>query len=242
MNILLDTGIVIVVLLFVFWGVRRGAVRTVIVFIGSIAAYQFAYWAGNAMAKGIYNSFLKQKVANDVGAAITENVGQSTSQTIDQVFETLPNMVNTALENLGLISSAAGTVEDAVTSSSMTEGVIDQAATSVEGLVSPLFIALIALILTSVLFILGMILVRIIARVFNGFCKIPVLRQVNALGGGVIGLLEGVLVVFVFITILSWLFPFLVEDYNQFREMVIDQTLIFKYVYGVNGFTVPLVN
>lgn len=240
MNVLLDAGIILAVFLFLFWGVRRGAVRTLIVFIGSIAAYLFASWAGNAMAQGVYNSFFKQNVTNNVGNAITESVGESTTQTVDHVFQTLPEMVHTALVNLGLASNAAGTVEEAVTSSSVTEGVIDQAATSVEGLVSPLFITLIALILTGILFILGMILVRFIARVLNGFCRIPVLRQVNALGGGVIGFFQGALVVFVFVTILSWLLPFLVENYEQFKEMIIDQTLIFKHIYGANGFKVPL--
>lgn len=224
LNILLDLGVVLIILFSVIFGIRRGAVRTLIVFIGSILAYAAAAWISGSFSQIIYASFFKQNITDNINDTIAESVGSSVN-TADNILNSLPDFLSNAFKNFGL-----GSGESA---SSMTQGVIDQTASSVEALMSPLFIALISLILTIVLFSLFMVLVKIIARAANGIFKIPVLKQINSLGGAVIGLLQGLVMAYIIVAIMSLVFPFIIENYDLFKYNVIDQTLIFAPFYNM---------
>lgn len=239
MQIWLDIALVVMIALSVFWGVRRGAVRTLVVLFGSIAAYALASFLSSSLARGIYAAFFQKNVTTSIGSAITEGVGDESLNAVDSVWNSLPDMIVTALQNLGFSTGAESAITGAQQSGSVTEGVIAQTAGTVETLVAPLFITLISLALTIVLFSLFMIGVRFLARALNGVSRVPVIRQINALGGGVIGLLQGILTVLILTTILGLFLPFMIEDYGLFKETVIDQTVLFKLIYGADQFTAP---
>lgn len=212
----------------VFIGIRRGAVRTLVMFIGSIAAYAFAAFLGNLMSENIYNAFLREKIVENVSNSVSQPASEAVSSGSESL-NLLPNFIVRLLENFGLstaqINSSTNSVLDSASST---------VANSVENAVHPVCVAFISMAVTIILFFLFLFFVRILARLINGACNVPVLKQINSLGGGVVGFAEGIFTVFVIVFILTIVLPFAMDNYLMFYENTIENTYIFKHIYNMN--------
>lgn len=215
-------------MLTVFIGAHRGAVQTLVMFIGSIAAYAFASFLGNLMSENIYNNFLKERILENVSNTVSQPANNAVDGVTDN-FNFLPNIIVRIFENFGLstdqINSGANQVLDNASSA---------VANSVENAIRPVCVAIISMAVTILLFFVFLFFVRILARFINKSCSIPVIKQINRLGGGVIGFAQGIFAVFILTFILTVVLPFTIDNYSVFYENTIENTYIFKHIYNMN--------
>lgn len=85
-----------------------------------------------------------------------------------------------------------------------------------------------------VLFILLEILVELVAGALDSLCRLPGLRQINALLGGVLGLLKGAVFVLIICAIFQIAVPFGGDQMIQKQWMQIDRSGIYRITYTHN--------
>jgi membrane protein required for colicin V production len=87
---------------------------------------------------------------------------------------------------------------------------------------------------TVILFALLQIVVHFLANALDALFRIPVLHQINALLGGVLGLLKGVVVVFLLCAALQLTLPLITEKYPHITQEELSKSYIYQYTYANN--------
>lgn len=222
MNIFLDGLILVILVLFTIIGVRKGLIRSVINLLGTVFSAYFSGIAAKACAQWIYTSMIKQSIISSVSDSLTASAGEGALSTVNDIIESLPDFIKAIVPN----AEASTQLQDALNSG------INSIASAVEQLVSPVVTAILSIALTVVLFVLFMVLVRFISRAVTRVCRIPVLFGVNRTLGGILGLLKGVVLIMLAVSLLR-----LLSDFGASNQQTIDNTYLFKLFYNFNIFS-----
>ena len=89
------------------------------------------------------------------------------------------------------------------------------------------------------IFVLVRVLMWVLKLVSRIFTKIPVIEQINSLGGMIVGTLEGIIIVYVIFGVISLISPMLtntaiVDNINGsfFGKMMYNNNIVVKYIYN----------
>ncbi len=82
-----------------------------------------------------------------------------------------------------------------------------------------------------IMFLVVKLIITIIAHVLDGVVKLPLLREFNRLGGGIVGGIKGLLIVFI---ILALLIPFVTITNNHVIMEGLEKSRLAKYIYDNN--------
>ena len=180
-----DIIIIAVFALLFFIDFKRGIAITILNIAGVALTGFLAYHISNFLASWVYTAFVQQTLTTNLQQMIDT---QGINSAIANSFSALPNWV---MGMLGFFLSIFGLVS-----------------TSVENLIQPvitgMFRLVIGVVISIIIFIIIKILVKKLARVF----KIPVVKQINKLLGGVLGLAEAAILVFFAVNIFSGVLEF----------------------------------
>ena len=181
-----------------------------------------------------YENLLKQKGVEDVDAGAVETVNLSSEQQ--------SNMMDEILQNIGLPEA----LRNAVTSS---DGIKDYVAQSADGYarskVSAMEPAVVAALTNTIInaigflvtFICVALVVGIIGKVLDLVTKIPGIKQLNTLLGGVAGLFEGLLVVWLLFTVITALGS---SEFGQSMLALINENPLLSFIYENNFISAKL--
>ena len=198
-----DIIIIAVFALLFFIDFKRGIAITILNVAGVALTGFLAYHISNFLASWVYTAFVQQTLTTNLQQMIDT---QGINSAIANSFSALPNWV---MGMLGFFLSIFGLDSSVYTNDFQ---VANSAATavsaSVENLIQPvitgMFRLVIGVVISVIIFIIIKILVKKLARVF----KIPVVKQINKLLGGVLGLAEAAILVFFAVNIFSGVLEF----------------------------------
>lgn len=198
-----DIIIIAVFALLFFIDFKRGIAITILNVAGVALTGFLAYHISNFLASWVYTAFVQQTLTTNLQQMIDT---QGINSAIANSFSALPNWV---MGMLGFFLSIFGLDSSVYTNDFQ---VANSAATavsaSVENLIQPvitgMFRLVIGVVISIIIFIIIKMLVKKLARVF----KIPVVKQINKLLGGVLGLAEAAILVFFVVNIFSGVFEF----------------------------------
>lgn len=198
-----DIIIIAVFALLFFIDFKRGIAITILNVAGVALTGFLAYHISNFLASWVYTAFVQQTLTTNLQQMIDT---QGINSAIANSFSALPNwvmgMLRFFLSIFGLDSSVY--TNDFQVPNSAAAAV----STSVENLIQPvitgMFRLVIGVVISIIIFIIIKILVKKLARVF----KIPVVKQINKLLGGVLGLAEAAILVFFAVNIFSGVLEF----------------------------------
>ena len=191
-----DIIIVAVIDLFAAIGVKRGLAKTILTIAGLVLAAISAYYLSSFLSQLIYDAFIKQTVINNIQQIIEQN---GIDYALSNCLEAVPQWINGILSFIiGIFGMSLNEYQNQLVLSSDFSSSTSQA---VENVLAPVVSSVFGMILLVILFILIFIivkkLIKLISRVFN----IPVVKQINQLLGGIFGLAEGLLIVFIAVNI-----------------------------------------
>ena len=198
-----DIIIIAVFALLFFIDFKRGIAITILNVAGVALTGFLAYHISNFLASWVYTAFVQQTLTTNLQQMIDT---QGINSAIANSFSALPNWV---MGMLGFFLSIFGLDSSVYTNDFQ---VANSAATavsaSVENLIQPvitgMFRLVIGVVISIIIFIIIKMLVKKLARVF----KIPVVKQINKLLGGVLGLAEAAILVFFAVNIFSGVIEF----------------------------------
>ncbi len=214
-----DILFVCVCLLFVAIGARRGFIRSAVHFLGALLSAFLASLLGGAVAQWVFDSFFRQALAERIGESLVSLGNGDAAAAVQQVLSSLPEFLQRALGEAGV---TAGSIAEGFSAGS------GQAAEVIAQGLSPVFVGFLKVLAAVVLFFLFMIAVRALGGVLGAAFHLPVLSQVNALLGGLCGLLLAVVTVWIVLAVL-WVFTPMLPTETQAQ---LEQLLEGSYLLG----------
>lgn len=198
-----DIIIIAVFALLFFIDFKRGIAITILNVAGVALTGFLAYHISNFLASWVYTAFVQQTLTTNLQQMIDT---QGINSAIANSFSALPNWV---MGMLGFFLSIFGLDSSVYTNDfQVPNSAATAVSTSVENLIQPvitgMFRLVIGVVISIIIFIIIKILVKKLARVF----KIPMVKQINKLLGGVLGLAEAAILVFFAVNIFSGVLEF----------------------------------
>ena len=193
MAYLLDGAVILIFILFVWVGSRRGLVRSVLRLISCVVSLVLALLLSTVAAGGLFDAFLSESAQEIIAQHLPETDAASVASGVEEALHQLPGFVESALTagGLGSPEEIASSVQDVLGQSPET---VAQAIT--EQVIRPAAVALMGSVCFLLLFLLFMILFGILIGLINRVFQLPVLKQLNGALGAVVGAAEGLLVIF----------------------------------------------
>ena len=230
MGYILDLILIAVLIFFIVLGRRWGAIRTAVEFLGLFAAVLAAILIGNALSDWIFSALIRDSVIHSVQSAITESAGHAAAEQLQQVLGVLPGFVLNASDSAALSNEV---------SAAIAKGAADGAVWIVDQAVRPVVVAMLRVILAVLLSVVFLILIRLLARMLDLVAKLPVLRQLNHLLGGICGALKGAAVILLVLAVLRVALP-MGKTPGLLSQQNLEQSVLFGTVYENNPLAAAL--
>lgn len=196
------SGIIIILLvaLFVFIGVRRGAAVTLLNLAALAAAAIVAWLLAGVIARAIYDGAIKSSVTEKIESFITQG---GEGYAVENSLQALPDSIRGILGFcLGFFGLGLQDMQQRLT---LSEGQTTEIVNTIEKPLGELAVFAISILLTIVLFIVLLIIFKLLARLALRAFRLPLIRQADMALGGVLGLLEGIVLV-IFLSNLVYLY------------------------------------
>lgn len=227
MGVLLDIGFVIIILLFVVLGYKRGFFKSMAGLIGAIIAIFLAWALGGLIATAMYQGMFRGMLTDKISAILSQDALASIPEKAAQIVENLPDFLSNAFSSRGITSKQ---IENSLSSAG------DNAASATADLISPTVIWLLQLLLTIILFFILLVFVRLIVKLLSNAFRLPVLRQVDGLLGGIFGIFKGVVYIILACILLQLLMP-IIDGSSQSMKQVLDSSYIYQFIVYNNPIT-----
>ena len=224
-SVCIDLALVAVIAVFVAIGVRKGLLRSVIGIVGCIIAVIVAISFSSRVGDKIDEKYVGEPVRKWVVNQLTSDPGdvESSEEEIDfdGLFEDSPSFFVDFCKYVNVGADKLKEIYDSYLSESVEvakEQVVDAMAKPLSSSLS-LVIGLIWLVLTFIL-------------------HVPVIRQFDKLGGGLLGLVRGVLIALILSAVMSSLSPYVLKDRTfAEKDAIYNRTVVYKVLCKVNPFT-----
>lgn len=175
-----DVVLIIIVGLCTFIGIRTGLVRTAIRF-GAVFLSIF-------IALIIYPMFSEMFLSSEMANSLSETINT------EYVLPYINNMLEGSLGELNEANGVLGIIS---------KNADMQAASAAEVLSDRITAIFVNVVTFLIIMILCRIAFAVISKLLIGVSEFPVLKQLNAFAGGIIGLLQGILICYLIITAVS---------------------------------------
>lgn len=198
-----DIIIIAVFALLFFIDFKRGIAITILNVAGLALTGFLAYHISNFLASWVYTAFVQQTLTTNLQQMIDT---QGINSAIANSFSALPNWV---MGMLGFFLSIFGLDSSVYTNDfQVPNSAAAAVSTSVENLIQPVITGMFRLVIGAVLSIIIFIIIKILVKKLAIVFKIPVVKQINKLLGGVLGLAEAAILVFFAVNIFSGVLEF----------------------------------
>lgn len=182
---------------------KRGIAITILNIAGVALTGFLAYHISAFLASWVYTAFVQQTLITNLQQMIDT---QGINAAIANSFSALPDW---AMGMMGFFLSLFGTDASIYTNDFQ---IPNQTATtvsvSVEQLIQPIITGFFQMVIGAVISIIVFILIKLLVNKLAKVFKIPVVKQVNQLLGGVFGLTEAAILVFFAVNIYSGVLEF----------------------------------
>lgn len=190
---IIDLLLIAVFIFMVLAAARRGFVVTVLRLAAWAASIALAGVLSSALAEPIYNAFIAESarglIAENIGTAVQSS---QAAQYAQEVITELPQALRQLAEVAGI---STGDLLTGLQASAFTAA--NAAAVLEQSIVAPIAIAVIRLLTGLALFLLLMIALRFVCARLEKLRRLPVLKQADGLLGAGLGIIKGVLLLFV---------------------------------------------
>ena len=224
-----DIIAVAIFIIFLIWGVYRGAAKSLVGLGITFVSYTGATFLGKLISSWVFQYILKPTIHDTVVTTVSDF-------SHDTLNDALSKFDLGSFDILGLQDSLKGLVADRM--ESPIEEISANAGVTAENVMEPIIIGIMSFFITIFVFILiyvllSKLLMPLIMKVFH----LPVIRQVDMVLGGVVGVIEALLVVCMLAYLLKLLIPQIQTDIWMLKEETINKSFIFKVFYDGNIFS-----
>lgn len=225
MSYVYDIILILVIFTFFISGMRRGFLRSIISLVGNILSIVLAGFLASYFSEWIFDIFMRPNITTKVYNVLQDTIGQDLQTRNQAIFSIFPSFVSNSLSCYGL---SAQSINSSISSASQST------ALQVVNAIAPIIVNFMRTIIFTILVILLSFVVRRITWMVGRIARLPILKQIDQLLGGFLGLIKCALFIFVFCTIIYIMVPMLENTPELLSRKTINATYVFKYFYYSN--------
>ena len=234
MSWILDLLVLLIAGLSIFLAYKKGLFRSLFSLVGFVVTIILAVSLCNPVAQWIDDEFVnpavKEMVLNTVNGEDYNGDYDEALNSIEvvDIFEQMPDGLRSFLEGFNIdVDEIISSAQESDDTADAKNSLIDRVASPISGSISRVIAMIILLV---VLFIVLFILTRLLDKIFH---VLPLVKNVNAIGGIVFGVLRGALLVLIFCSIVyglsgaNWLITadqvedtYLVKEINEINPIL----------------------
>jgi len=187
-SLIFDLIALALIIIMVAVSAKKGFLSGVVSFIGWIVSAFVAKAFCTVVADYVYNGLIQDKIYNAVLSAL-ENYTPSLSSSYSELFASLPESLQSIL----------GSVDPELLNSAFSDPLRTSETVALQltqDVVGPVVMTMLIALSFIVIFLLCMLIVKLLAGLFKGVKKIPVIGPINTFLGGVIGAIEAVIILY----------------------------------------------
>ena len=226
MNIVLDLIVLLIVVLLVIGGYKRGVIKTVVELGGTLLSSLAASLGGSVLAVNLYDSFIKQHIIDAVSSSLPEITPLTkTVEITEELVKNAPSYITNAFELMGYdINSITNDIDNSASNIPV----------MVESMIRPVMIKLFTVVITIVLFAVFATVIALVSKSITSVVQMAGLSGVNRFFGAVVGLVEAVALILVMCMIIYILTVLRPTDAAQGLRDAVDSTFIFRFIADIN--------
>lgn len=217
---ILDLLIAAVIAVMVIIGVKRGLVASLYGLAATAVSFILARIISGAAADWIYRTFVYSSFSSEAQSQ-TDSLAASSQSVLDK----MPDFAVGILNNAGInndnfhdkVSEAGRTLSGGFVS-------------AINAVVAPVITAALSIIFTVVLFLIFRFIFKLFSKRIIALFKLPVIKTVNSVFGGVLGFAEGVLICYLGVIICKLIIC--IDQDPLITEELINQSIIIKAAYN----------
>lgn len=225
MGYILDGIILLICLLCVMVGVKRGFIHSAVRFLGSIVAALLASAMGGVLAQWLFDTMFRGAIVEKINSSLQSLGADNAAAAANQILASLPDFLVRALEEAGVTLE---TVSHAINTQT------GQAAGMVVDYLSPVFVNFLKVLAVIVLFFLFMTLVRLLASLVSDLLRLPILKELDGLLGGIFGFLLALVSVWVVVAGINVFMPMLDPAARFQINTVLDNSILTGVLVNMN--------
>ncbi len=219
---LIDIVLVLIAAIAGYVGYKKGAVKMLLSFLVILLALGISFVAAKPMANAAYDWFFAQSVSQTVDAALADVTEETVNQTVEEFLGS-----GSAVSGLGGVLG----FDNQQVSAQIQDKSLNQIATVLkEDVIAPAMILLLQCLLFVLLFCILWIVLWLIAKGLCHTAKMPVIRGFNALCGGFIGLLIGLVLCGATVYLLDFLIALNPEGILGITQEVKEATELYRWL------------
>lgn len=225
MKYLLDIVVILIFLLCVAVGRKRGFIKTVAGVVALAVALAVSAMFNAPVAEYVYDKTIEPAILSAVSEQV-EQIEGSAKEQVTNVYENMSPLVKNLLAQTGIESA-----DDLVLTLPLeTDAPIPE---TVAATIYPVLLPLVKAICSLLLFLIAYIIAAILLRVLNVVAKLPILKQVNKTLGLIGGIVSGVLWVLVAVTVMQIIAATGAAD-GAITLQTVGDTLLVDWLAGIN--------
>lgn len=234
-SLILDVLVVGIFVAAVAISASRGLVKGIAGLFGNILAliiaFTFSAQLGNYLNEQYLREPLRDWVVNQMTADPTSESTDVSDVDFDELFANTPQFFRDLTSYLGMdIQDLQQKYEE-----SKKNGIEQAKSAVVEYMVNPLSGVVSRVIAFFLLYLLALLAVRILWWLSDLIAKIPIVRTFDKAGGALLGVVTGLLLVFVFTAILHFSSPYVLKEKSiSERTEIYEGTILYRRVCEAN--------
>ncbi len=209
-SLIFDLILIAVILISVFIGVKKGAMKVILSLLAFVVAAYLAYTLSTPFATFINNSFIQPAVIKSVDSAITN--------TTESIEDALPDFIADNADVLGININADSIIN---------------AEEFVQNTISPSVVKIVSSFSMFIIFIILAIVMNFVATLVNKIIKVSFLGGINKLLGGVFGAITGCVIIFVICFALKYAVYLSGDEAKLISKEVLDKSFLFRLFTGI---------
>lgn len=232
-SLILDAVVIILAILIIRAGYRRGFLHSITMAIGFVAAAVIAMTFSGYAARYLYDGFLEKPIADAIEhTVLAETDALSFDTVVPELLDKLPKIVsNSVLAVYGGEADLIRSLQEG------TDGALENFGTVItENIISPVAISLLQALMCLLIFSICVIIVKMVAGVFRGFSGIPVIGPINSLLGALLGTVQALILLYGLSLIVSVVISLSANKLEWLNTGIIDATWFFKLFYDCKLF------
>ena len=200
MGYVLDCIVVAIVIATTIIGYRRGFLRSILQAFGCIIAFSLAFWLSNITANFLFDTAfhdtLHGKIVEGWEASVSDGVTPALADRVEKTFDALPSILKADLDAEAVAQGIRSSVGTEQTGTAVADYIVND-------VVGPLIVAVIRCVAFLILFVVLLFAIRLCKKLLKPITKLPLVRQADKWLGFVFGLIQGIILMFVAVTLMQ---------------------------------------
>ncbi len=224
---IIDAVLIVVGIIFIIAGSKQGLLRSVVKLVSLFVSVGAAAYLSPLVSNWFFTSMVRPRLIIKFGDKLKE-LASSGATSVDKFISSLPSVVQSFVKGSSDVSSF---VSGHMPAESSAEAIVDK-------MIAPVILFLMKAILFLVIFLIVMILFRLLYKALGIVDHIPVIGKINSILGAVIGIAEGVLVIYVLSLLISTVAVLISPHVSWLSPQTVNRSLIISTCLSLG--TIPL--